>query len=109
MDKETIEKVEALVEEVVEEYDLNIEKVIVFGSRAREDYTDSSDIDLLIVSQDFENVAWNQRPGPFYEAWNYDRLPTPEFVCLTPNEFEDKKDRKPHIVNNAAEEGIEIA
>jgi len=108
MDRKTVERVETLVKRIIREYELDVEKIIVFGSRARDDYRKSSDVDLLIVSKDFEDVAWNQRPGIFYDEWDYDQLPTPEFICLTPDEFEEKRNRKPHIVNNATEEGIEI-
>lgn len=108
MDEETVERVKNLVNKTAEKYKINLEKVIIFGSRAREDYTKKSDVDLLLVSPDFKNIAWNKRPGPFYEEWDYKKLPEPEFICLTPKEFKEKKKKKPHIARNAVEKGVTI-
>lgn len=109
MDRETIERVEVLLKRIIEENEMDVEKIFVFGSRARDDYKDYSDVDLLIVSEEFEGVSWNRRPSLFYDEWDYNQLPTPEFICLTPEEFKEKRNRKPHIVKKATEEGIEIA
>jgi len=108
MDKETIERVKKTLVDASEKNEIELEEVIVFGSRAREDYRKDSDIDLLIVSSGFEGVQWNKRSRTFYLEWDYDEMPEPEFICLTPEEFEDKKDREPHIVNTAVAEGVSI-
>lgn len=109
MDTDTIGQVKELIRRVAEEEGITLTEILVFGSRARDDYRDRSDIDLLLVSPSFDGVPWNKRPGPFYEAWDYEKLPTPEFICLTPDEFEEKKERKPHIVRTAVEEGVSLA
>ncbi len=109
MDTETINAVKTLVQDVAAEQGMELSEVIVFGSRVRSDYRERSDIDLLIVSPDFSGTAWNKRPGPFYEAWDYEELPTPEFICLTPDEFQEKREKDPHIVRTAVEEGVSLA
>lgn len=108
MDKKTIKKLKKIAETVREKYQINLEEVIVFGSRATEDYRVESDIDVLIVSDDFADVAWNKRSGPFYEEWDYENLPVPEFICLTPEEFDKKKKKKPNIVRTAVRTGVEV-
>ncbi len=108
MDEGTIERLRKLIGEVAEKHGLDLKEVIVFGSRARGDYGGGSDVDILIVSDDFKGEAWNKRPGHFYEEWDYDELPDPEFICLTPEEFDEKKRRKPNIVRTAVEEGVEM-
>lgn len=35
----------------------NVQKVILFGSRARGDYSEKSDIDLAVIGGDFNNFA----------------------------------------------------
>ncbi len=105
MDEETIEKVAILIEKTSEKYELNLREVIIFGSRVTPNYREKSDIDILIVSEDFSDMAWNKRPGSFYEEWNYDELPDPEFICLTPEEFDRKKKRKPDIARTAVKKG----
>lgn len=108
MDKKTIEKVKKIVETVREKHQIDLEEVIVFGSRASEDYKIESDIDILIVSADFADLAWNKRPSPFYEEWDYGNLPVPEFICLTPEEFDEKKKKKPNIVRTAVQTGVTV-
>ena len=107
MDTETIERVTETLLETAERIDVTLEGVIVFGSRAREDYRPESDVDVLLVSPDFEGVSAYKRPKLFYRYWDYDELPDPEFVCLTPEEFEERK--RPHIVRTAVEEGVVVA
>ncbi len=108
MDEETIKKVKNLIYETAEDNNIEIKELIIFGSRARDDYRQRSDIDLLIVSSDFEGVAWNKRPRAFYKARDYDELPEPEFICLTPERYEKQRNMEAHIVKNAFEEGIKV-
>ena len=37
----------------------NIEKIILFGSRARGDHTERSDIDLAVLGGDFDGFYWD--------------------------------------------------
>ena len=37
----------------------DVEKVILFGSRARGDNTERSDVDVAIVGGDFDNFYWD--------------------------------------------------
>lgn len=82
-----------------------IEKVIMFGSQARGEPTENSDVDIIIISKDFENKKSYKRASPFYFMWNlpYDG----DIICLTPEEFNIKK-KQIGIIKTAAEEGIEI-
>lgn len=109
MDRETGRKVKELLNKVAEEEGIELEEVIMFGSRAREDYREKSDVDLLIVSPDFEDMVWNKRPAPFYRNWDYENLPTPEILCYTPKEYTEKKDSSLNIVGKAVEEGFNLA
>ncbi|MFB6158079.1 MAG: nucleotidyltransferase domain-containing protein [Candidatus Nanohalobium sp.] len=109
MDKNTVEEVRERLMEKAEEENIELDELIVFGSRAREDYRESSDVDVLLVSPDFEDTNYYKRPRPFYDAWNYDKLPEPEFICLTPEEFREKREKKPNIVRTAVEEGVRLA
>ena len=84
---------------------LPIEKMILFGSRARGEFRVHSDVDLLIVSPEFKGVKSYKRPLSFYEDWHID-LPF-EFICLTPEEFKEKS-QQITIVREAVKEGIEI-
>lgn len=84
---------------------INLQKVILFGSQATGQATKDSDIDLIIVSSDFENKNAFERPRILYKLWNLD-YPV-DFLCYTPEEFEYKKNRI-SIVSEALKEGIII-
>lgn len=83
----------------------NIKKVILFGSRAKGDYFLDSDVDLLLVSPDFEGIFFSDRIGDIIYEWEgpVDLEP----LCYTPEEFEKKK-KKIGIVKEAIKTGIEI-
>jgi predicted nucleotidyltransferase len=44
-----------LIEKLKETYGENLVKVILYGSKARGDQTEDSDIDIMIILQDFKN------------------------------------------------------
>lgn len=98
-------------DKVVEEFlarlkqDYTLHKVILFGSRAKGDFLESSDYDLLIISPNFEGIAFVKRMSLVYEYWTSEK--PLEALCYTPAEFE-KKRRQIGIVSQALREGIEI-
>ena len=82
-----------------------VKKMILFGSRATGKTHKWSDFDVVVVSNDFEGKKSFERGLGFYDDWGYD-YPV-DFLCYTPEEF-DKLKKRPTIVKNAVEEGIEI-
>jgi predicted nucleotidyltransferase len=54
MDTDTIDRVRETLQETAIGYTLT--EVIVFGSRARGDHRPESDVDVLLVSPDFEGL-----------------------------------------------------
>ena len=84
---------------------VKVDKLILFGSRAKGNFRRYSDFDLLIVSPDFKGVPWYKRPIKFYMMWKED-YPL-EILCYTPEEI-DKRISKMGIVSEAIKEGIEI-
>jgi len=109
MDEKTITGVKEEVKRISQRNEIKLDEIIVFGSRTREDYREDSDVDILLVSQDFAGVNWYQRPQPFHLEWNYDKLPAPEILCYTPEEFETRRKKKPNIVRTAAKKGVKLA
>ncbi len=82
-----------------------IEKMVVFGSRARGDYRKNSDIDLILVSKKFRGKSVLKRPLGLHFYWNLN-LPV-DFICYTPKEFEKLK-KQVSLVSQALKEGIEV-
>ena len=71
--------------------DFEIKKVILFGSRATETARKDSDIDLMIVSDDFGKMNFFERVSAMYDYWSSD-FPV-DFLCYTSNEFIALKSR----------------
>jgi hypothetical protein len=65
---------------------------------------------VVLVSPDFEDVPFYRRSGSFYRGWDYEELPSPEFVPLTPAEFDERASAEsPTVVQAAVEEGVDLA
>ncbi len=92
--------VEAIIAEV------NPERVILFGSQARGDQEQKSDVDLLVIqsqpfravgSRDAQSVRISKRPAPF---------PVPADILLYDrDEVEYWRDSLNHVVARALREG----
>jgi len=83
--------------------DFKISKVILFGSRASGKFNKNSDIDLIIVSSDFEKMNFLERASKMYDYWEL-KYPV-DFLCYTPEEFNSLK-RRITIVKETLKEGI---
>ena len=70
---------------------LNASKVLLFGSRARDDWRRGSDCDVIAVSTRFENMDRSQRYNALFDLW--DGPVDIEPVALTPSEFERSASR----------------
>jgi predicted nucleotidyltransferase len=58
-----------------------VEKALLFGSFARGEQREDSDIDLILVSKQFEGKSAFKRPVRFYMDWH---LGYPvDFLCYT--------------------------
>ena len=101
--QEVIKELKRIKKEISKQY--KIQKMLLFGSRARGDHKLTSDVDLIVVSKDFKKFHFRQRPNDFLDAWI---LPVDfEVICYTPEEFLRKK-KEYGIVRQAAKEGIMI-
>lgn len=96
-------EVKRLVKELRQE--IEISKVIVFGSRTKNSHLKGSDLDILIVSKSFEGIEFTDRPKIVYRHWKSGI--SLEAICLTPDEYEEKR-RMITIVREADVEGVSI-
>jgi len=106
MDKKTNEIIKIL-KEFKKRIDriAKIDRMILFGSRARGDEKKNSDVDIIVVSKEFKNKKSFRRSPPFYLEWNSEH--DTDIICLTPEELEKKKDQI-GIIKTALKEGVEI-
>lgn len=101
--KTIIKKLKEFKNKLKKEFRIN--KIIFFGSRASGKPHKDSDIDLIIVSQDFQDNKFRFRATRLYDYWDLDYAV--DFLCYTPEEF-NKLKKQITIVREAIKEGIEI-
>jgi len=66
-----------------------IEKMLLFGSRARGEELLTSDVDVIVISDDFSKLPFRKRPDAFLDAWRY---PVDlEVLCYTNAEIKRKR------------------
>ena len=82
-----------------------VERMILFGSRARGKTHRFSDVDLIVVSPHFRRKNIVARASPLYLEWDLD-FPV-DFLCYTPEEFAALS-RRPSLVKVVLSEGIPI-
>lgn len=96
-----IPKLKTFIKLIKKKYKIDL--ILLFGSRARNDYFLSSDIDLIIVSDDFKDIFFSNRIANILEFWNVSIDLEP--LCYTKEEFEIKKNQI-GLVQQAVKEGI---
>ncbi|MDR7414949.1 MAG: nucleotidyltransferase domain-containing protein [Armatimonadota bacterium] len=79
-----------------------LERVLLFGSRARGDELETSDYDLLLVSEAFRALTWRERLRQIMDLWDLEVDLQP--LCYTPEEFVRKR-QELCVVAEAVESG----
>ena len=101
--KESIRIIENFVERLSK--DFSVHRIIFFGSRVNGRARRDSDIDIIVVSDNFEGMNFFKRVTKMYDYW--DELVPVDFLCYTITEFERLKKRI-SIVKEALENGIVV-
>lgn len=101
--KKSIDQINKFLKKVGK--DFNIKKAIFFGSRAYGNYKRDSDIDLIIVSDDFEGMDFFERVSKMYDYWDLDIAV--DFLCYSEKEF-NKLSKLVSVVSHALKKGIVI-
>ena len=106
MNEQAIERSKREIEAIAARNGIEIERIVVYGSQVREDHRRDSDLDLVLVSSDWEGVNYYARPERFNIEWPYDDLPSVDVVPLTPTEFERRSREEHDVVRTAVETGV---
>ena len=99
------ETIKSLVQKYIKALPLKVDAAILFGSTARDDRLKDSDIDLIVISQDFEHMSLPQRFLILQKNWK-SRMDLEAFG-FTQEEF-DKLKNKSIILQEATEYGIKL-
>ena len=95
------------LEAVIEDAGIAAELGVVFGSRIRGTATEASDIDVLLVSDDFVGVPGHRRPAPILERWEHARYGAIDVLCYTPEEYREFRERDERTLpDRALAEGV---
>ncbi len=82
--------------------------VLLFGSRARNDYTEDSDYDLLIITnKEFDIREKREYKAKIRKLLAKEKIPV-DILIQSKKEIESKKEITGHIVKQALKEGIKI-
>jgi predicted nucleotidyltransferase len=84
---------------------MSLDRLVLFGSRARGDNFVTSDFDFVIVSGSFAGVPFTTRASRLYSLWTSNR--DLEVLCYTPQEWHKLKDKR-GILRNAQSEGVRL-
>ena len=87
-----------------EELGDHIVHIILYGSRARGDYTDDSDVDILVVVSDIGAKEADERIFPFASAALEEYEELLYAIVVTEEEYAEKQGRAFYI--NVREEGV---
>ncbi len=83
---------------------IRISRAILFGSRARGDYLEDSDWDVIIVSEDFMGSPFPERMSPLLLELTVSNV---QMFCYTPEEFEEGEGAL-GIIGTALGEGVDL-
>jgi predicted nucleotidyltransferase len=103
--KEIIEYVKNIYINRLKENGISVESVFFFGSRARGDYLEDSDIDLLIVSPNFKNMDIFRRLILLNKIWDY---PIPAEITGYTKEEINRLKKSSGYIKEALKEGIKL-
>lgn len=100
------EKIKRTIVEILEKLDIRVKAVILFGSRAREDYQEGSDYDILVVID--KTLSGKEK----MEVSKRLRMALVEFpidiILKSEEEIEAQKDMIGSVVREALKEGITL-
>ena len=100
------DSVKKMILKAIEEYDYSAN--ILFGSRARENYSENSDYDLLLIieemlsTQEMRKIQVDIRKKLALQGIDADVL------VRTKNIVEEYRDKKGNVIYNAIREGIQL-
>lgn len=107
MAKGKVKEVTKLLRDFLAQHNIRVDKIVVFGSQARGDFRKDSDIDIAIVSKDFEGKDIFEKAEMLkgLKWFLVKRLLLPfDIVPLSPSEWNGSS-----LIAQFAKEGFEVS
>lgn len=89
MDKRAVLEIISTFRNAIESRGIRAEKIILFGSYVTGQYREDSDIDVVVISRDFENKSFWERID-ILSAAIYDIFEPIEATAFTPQEWKSR-------------------
>ena len=86
---------QTLLPQIIKEY--NPQTIIIFGSRIKGISTLSSDLDIIIISNLFQEIPFIERMPTLLKKFDFSRHI--DYICYTPEEFEKIKETSSLIMD----------
>ena len=109
VDKETLRQIKQIILEEAGKLNIKIEKIILFGSRARGDYREDSDYDILIIVR--ERIDWKTKNKLYARIHRrlVRELRAPiDLLIVTAQWFYENASNKVTFEAEVAETGVEL-
>jgi len=94
------------INEVIKNKNINLSKIILFGSRARGDFNYNSDYDIMILLSDFCSEEMKKNLTKEIRTQLAKMFIDIDIIIISDSEFEEKKDELGSVVKYAKKEGI---
>jgi predicted nucleotidyltransferase len=101
----SIDEIASYVYSLGQDHGYELNDVIIYGSRGRGDYDAESDVDIIIVSPDFQGEDYYDRATDIDFSWDIERYPIPDIIPLTLEEFEHRRTAEGDVVREADRDG----
>jgi predicted nucleotidyltransferase len=100
------------IKKIITEYlkhfpkNIKVEKILLFGSYAKENYNEDSDIDLIVISSDFKNMNFLERLEMLssFRKSKLTQSVAMDIIGYTPEEFKNIS-KESIIMRKAIKEG----
>ncbi len=100
MTKELKRDIQIIAEAIKAKY--HPEKIVLFGSAARDEFEEGSDIDFFIIKE--TNLPRHRRPLEIYQFLDDQGLPI-DFIIYTPQEFKERFSLGDFFIKRILKEG----
>lgn len=84
-----------ILPKIIEEY--NPKKILLFGSRIRGTSNKYSDLDIIVISDSFQNIPFVNRMGHLLKKFKFQKHI--DYLCYTPEEFERVKNQSSILID----------